>query len=481
MSATGQGSVASITFSGIETVNAGDDDDTFIFADGAALTTGLDAGNGFDVFDASADTTGFTVDLGLQTSTLTGGFIGVDRLLGGTGSDTLVGPDLSNVWDITANDTGEIVGVAEFVSFENLTGGSSNDRMVFADGVGVTGVLTGSGGEDTLDYTAYTTSVAVDLSTNTASAVGGGVFTFENITGGSAADDLMGDSADNIIVGNDGNDVIRGLAGNDLLEGNGDQDFIEGGDGDDALFGGDGNDILDGGNGDDLLDGGPGNDALLNSPGDDTFLNLLAAEPASASAAVTRLTYDALDPIVDEAMRRWASMPFAITGGVDFEDVTVHIVDLPDQVLGRTFGQHVLIDPTAAGHGWFVDATPLDDAEFTVNAEGVQVATSGPAAEGMDLLSVLSHELGHVLGHDDLDAHENPHQPMAGTLNTGERRSPGSTLVFDSDSGDLVDLDPEHLATGETPDPGPAPAPADDWLVTDGGTFPSGGSLIDWG
>lgn len=44
-------------------------------------------------------------------------------------------------------------------------------------------------------------------------------------------------------------------------------------------------------------------------------------------------------------------------------EVTVEIVDLPGDQVGRAVDRGtVQIDRDAAGHGWFVDPTPADDA-----------------------------------------------------------------------------------------------------------------------
>jgi hypothetical protein len=47
---------------------------------------------------------------------------------------------------------------------------------------------------------------------------------------------------------------------------------------------------------------------------------------------------------------------------------------------------------------------------------------NGPAAERVDLLSVLAHELGHLLGHGH--QHDDPHDVMSDTLQAGVRRLP---------------------------------------------------------
>jgi hypothetical protein len=79
----------------------------------------------------------------------------------------------------------------------------------------------------------------------------------------------------------------------------------------------------------------------------------------------------------------------------------------------------VWLDATAAGHGWFIDETPEDDSEFRAHGpDGVfQAKPNSEAAGAIDLLSVVTHELGHVLG---LDSHE----LLSPTLDTGLRVLP---------------------------------------------------------
>jgi hypothetical protein len=81
------------------------------------------------------------------------------------------------------------------------------------------------------------------------------------------------------------------------------------------------------------------------------------------------------------------------------------ILDLPGNLLGLTSHHTIQIDINAAGYGWFVDPTPRDDSEFAPT-KGAPELTARPdtfAAERADLLTVVMHELAHVLGQDHAD------------------------------------------------------------------------------
>ena len=52
---------------------------------------------------------------------------------------------------------------------------------------------------------------------------------------------------------------------------------------------------------------------------------------------------------------------------------------------------------TAVGYDWYIDVTPDDDVEFTESASPTRLsaAPQGAPAGRLDLLSAVSHEMGH--------------------------------------------------------------------------------------
>jgi hypothetical protein len=81
--------------------------------------------------------------------------------------------------------------------------------------------------------------------------------------------------------------------------------------------------------------------------------------------------------------------------------VTAVLTPLTPGQLGAAalHGTTIQLSPDGAGHGWFVDSTPLQDEEFV---GGVAYAGS-PAAGREDLLTTVLHELGHIAGLSDND------------------------------------------------------------------------------
>jgi hypothetical protein len=168
---------------------------TISYANLSSLTVrGGSGGNTFTVVSLPAPTTlktgAGTDQVNLQA---TAGSLVVD---GQGGTNTLVGPNVAETWSITGANAGS-VGIATFSSIQNLTGGSAADTFKFSDGKGVTGVVDGGGGTNTLDYSLYSSPVTVNLATNTATGTGGFAHIQKLVGSTSAADKLIGPNATN--------------------------------------------------------------------------------------------------------------------------------------------------------------------------------------------------------------------------------------------------------------------------------------------
>jgi hypothetical protein len=228
---------------GVATLNVNDQtntrDQTFTLGPGAVLRSrsnpiaygggisfvNVNSGSGNNTFDLTAGTAGATA-------------VSVN---GGGGSNTLLGSAAGNFWAITGADTGTLSGAAypspvNFSQVGNLTAGPGGDSFQFADGATLSGSIAG-GGSDTLDYSAYSTSVVVDLQTGQATGVGGAVSGIGTVLGGTGNGAL---GAYNLLIGSTtgGNTLDGGFGRRNLLVAGGGPSTLNGGDQEDLLIGG---------------------------------------------------------------------------------------------------------------------------------------------------------------------------------------------------------------------------------------------------
>ncbi|HEY7310523.1 MAG TPA: Ig-like domain-containing protein [Gemmataceae bacterium] len=116
---------------------------------------------------------------------------------------------------------------------------------------------------------------------------------------------------------------------------------------------------------------------------------LTAAPSASASGGPDvslSLTTAQMQPVLQEAIDLWREAGVPAASLLALSNMTVEIAPLPSGYLGLTFGNTIWISPNAAGYGWYINPS-------LTNA-------SVPAGR-VDLLTVLLHEVGHVLGYGD--------------------------------------------------------------------------------
>jgi hypothetical protein len=150
-----------------------------------------------------------------------------------------------------------------------------------------------------------------------------------------------------------------------------------------------------------------------------------AGGPRRLSAPRPTLTAAELAPLVNEATDIWMATGLDAQQIEDLQHLTVQVGPLPGGVLGYRRGETLTLSPNAAGFGWFVDPTPADNAEFTLQtASGLRAARGSPAAGRMDLLTTVLHEEGHALGLPDLNPSVSMGDVMTESLSPGLRRLP---------------------------------------------------------
>ncbi|MEM7316452.1 MAG: matrixin family metalloprotease, partial [Planctomycetota bacterium] len=138
-------------------------------------------------------------------------------------------------------------------------------------------------------------------------------------------------------------------------------------------------------------------------------LNVTGGNPISVDTTGTAIsptevtTGASLDAVLAEAKAQW------LVAADDTQDalvqsrldgIDIKIVDLGGTSLARYSDSTIAIDIDAAGHGWFIDATPADSSEFSGSgpAGSLTTVSGDPAFGQIDLLTVVMHEYAHALG-----------------------------------------------------------------------------------
>jgi serralysin len=121
---------------------------------------------------------------------------------GGTGTNPLVGANVSNYWTISGVNSGKLNSVA-FSNFQNLVGGNLSNTFSFASAAAGEATINGGegSGRKTLSYSALPSTIAVTVNsaTNAAPLISGGFSNIDAVTGSSdTGNTLIGPNSSNL-------------------------------------------------------------------------------------------------------------------------------------------------------------------------------------------------------------------------------------------------------------------------------------------
>jgi uncharacterized repeat protein (TIGR01451 family) len=183
-----------------------------------------------------------------------------------------------------------------------------------------------------------------------------------------------------------------------------------------------------------------GSNVTRSATATDTLVFPMLAVSTGSGAVPAPLTAQQLQPVLNEAIANWAASGLDPQSASTLQHVSVHIANLTGAELGLAspYDGQIWISPNAAGWGWSTNTS------------------ASPAAGQMDLLTVVEHELGHILGFDDESVGSGV---MEAALMPGVRLSPDSLFLAADAAANVPN--PSFVPSPGTPSPSiPVSAPA---------------------
>ncbi|MBV8802529.1 MAG: hypothetical protein JO131_06135, partial [Gammaproteobacteria bacterium] len=189
ISGVNTGTIDSSTFNNFGNITAAGSNNTYSFLSGGSVNYIAGSSSGINTLNYSALTSPLNITLtGTADNGVTGtassavsSFSNINNIVGTTNTNnTITGPTLLNNWSIGTNTIAYSSGshALSISAFQNIIGGAANDNFIFTSNSSIAHIDGGTGGINTLNYSAYGNAINVNLQTLTAQGITG---TFNNI------------------------------------------------------------------------------------------------------------------------------------------------------------------------------------------------------------------------------------------------------------------------------------------------------------